>query len=71
MRCRCSISDCTSPAPAEAQAAKRQKREQGDQLYAEYVLGFTTLAAGEASASQVLDAYRLRWQIELTFSSLW
>jgi hypothetical protein len=38
--------------------------------YAEYVLVFTTLPASEASTEQVLEAYRLRWQIELTFKRL-
>jgi IS4 transposase len=43
---------------------------QETRFYAEYVLVFTTLAVREASANQVLDAYRLRWQIELTFKRL-
>ena len=38
--------------------------------YAEYVLVFTTLPYSEASAAQVLEAYRLRWQVELTFKRL-
>lgn len=38
--------------------------------FAEYVLVFTTLPAAEASADQVLEAYRLRWQVELTFKRL-
>jgi Transposase DDE domain len=38
--------------------------------YAEYVLVFTTLPATAASAEQVLEAYRLRWQVELTFKRL-
>lgn len=38
--------------------------------YAEYVLVFTTLPDTEASAHQVLEAYRLRWQVELTFKRL-
>jgi IS4 transposase len=38
--------------------------------YATYVLVFTTLQAQQASAEQVLEAYRLRWQIELTFKGL-
>src|SRR5271163_2546730 len=38
--------------------------------YAEYVLVFTTLPGAEASADQVLEAYRLRWQVELTFKRL-
>jgi hypothetical protein len=38
--------------------------------YAEYVLVFTTLPDSEASVEQVLEAYRLRWQVELTFKRL-
>lgn len=38
--------------------------------YACYVLVFTTLPKGQASVRQVLDCYRLRWQIELTFKRL-
>ena len=38
--------------------------------YAEYVLVFTTLPDSEASVDQVLEAYRLRWQVELTFKRL-
>lgn len=38
--------------------------------HAEYVLVFTTLPEAEASAEQVLELYRLRWQIELTFKRL-
>ena len=37
---------------------------------AKYVLVFTTLNAEQASAGQVLEAYRLRWQVELTFKRL-
>src|SRR5208337_4721991 len=38
--------------------------------YAEYVLVFTTLPDTEATVDKVLEAYRLRWQIELTFKRL-
>jgi Transposase DDE domain len=38
--------------------------------FAEYVLVFTTLSASEASVDQVLETYRLRWQVELTFKRL-
>jgi len=38
--------------------------------YAKYVLVFTTLNAQQATATEVLEAYRLRWQIELTFKRL-
>lgn len=39
-------------------------------LCAQYVLVFTTLAAQEASAERVLELYRLRWQVELSFKRL-
>ncbi len=38
--------------------------------YARYVLVFTTLPRSRATARQVLECYRLRWQIELTFKRL-
>lgn len=38
--------------------------------FAEYVLVFTTLPAATASTEQILEAYRLRWQVELTFKRL-
>jgi hypothetical protein len=36
-------------------------------VYAEYVMVFTTFAAESFSAEQVLEFYRIRWQIELVF----
>lgn len=39
-------------------------------LCARYVLVFTTLRSEEASAEKVLELYRLRWQIELSFKRL-
>ena len=38
--------------------------------YASYVMVFTTLPQSEAGGSRVLECYRLRWQIELTFKRL-
>lgn len=38
--------------------------------YANYVLVFTTLPSRQATTGQVLECYRLRWQIELTFKRL-
>jgi len=38
--------------------------------YAQYVLVFTTVAEEELSASEVLEWYRLRWQVELVFKRL-
>ena len=35
--------------------------------FARYVIVFTTFPADQFSASQVLDWYRLRWQVELVF----
>jgi len=63
-----------------ARRAQRQlirKAQQGKgkvtpdkQAFARYVLVFTTLPQSQASAEQVLECYRLRWQIELTFKRL-
>jgi hypothetical protein len=38
--------------------------------YACYVMVFTTLTAAEASGVEILECYRQRWQIELTFKRL-
>jgi len=38
--------------------------------YACYVLVFTTLPKDRATVRQVLECYRLRWQVELTFKRL-
>ena len=40
------------------------------QAYARFVIVFTTVPDQLASTDQVLEAYRLRWQIELTFKRL-
>lgn len=37
---------------------------------AHYVLVFTTLPRAEASAARVLEMYRLRWQVELSFKRM-
>lgn len=60
------------------QAQRRLDRKQQDgksvgpetRKYAEYVLVFTTLPASEASTDKILETYRLRWQVELTFKRL-
>ena len=60
----------------QAHRRLREKQQNGKSVseltyrYAEYVLVFTTLAAQTASTRQVLDCYRLRWQVELTFKRL-
>jgi hypothetical protein len=54
----------------------RDKQQRGKsvgpltQLCARYVLVFTTLPKKEATAEKVLEIYRLRWQIELSFKRL-
>jgi hypothetical protein len=53
------------------EASKRQRQVKPETLeYAKYVLVFTTLPALEFSAAEVLEWYRLRWQIELLFKRL-
>lgn len=54
-----------------------QKSQQGGAVpqpetltYAGYVMVFTTLRAEEFPAAEVLEIYRLRWQIELVFKRL-
>jgi Transposase DDE domain len=60
----------------QARRRLREKQQNGKSAseltyqYAEYVLVFTTLTAEMATTRQVLDCYRLRWQVELTFKRL-
>jgi hypothetical protein len=60
---------------AERKLARKQQKGKGKvtpekREYACYVLVFTTLPPSRATAAQVLECYRLRWQIELTFKRL-
>ena len=53
----------------QRKASKKQTTLKPETLeYAKYVIVFTTLAA--ESAGEVLECYRLRWQIELTFKRM-
>jgi len=61
----------------KAQRRLTHRRQQGKarvtaetREYACYVLVFTTLREGQATAREVLESYRLRWQIELIFKRL-
>ncbi len=49
--------------------AKRKGRQPRDETlrYARYVILFTTFPVDEFSAEDILDWYRLRWQVELVF----
>jgi hypothetical protein len=61
------------PADEVEKARKRLRKEQGGSLSKEsleaaaYVILFTTVPRDRMSASRCLEAYRLRWQIELQF----
>jgi len=49
---------------------KQQKTRPATIVSASYIVVFTTLPTAEATAKEVLDCYRLRWQIELVFKRL-
>jgi hypothetical protein len=61
------------PEPAAGQARLRVLREYGTQTTpemleaADYVALFTTTPASRLSAARCVEAYRLRWQVELQF----
>jgi len=64
-------------ATQRAQRIIRRKAQQGGPEtrpetleYAAYVLVFTTLPSGQFRCSEVLEWYRVRWQIELVFKRL-
>jgi len=53
----------------ERKASKKQTKTKPETLeYAKYVIVFTTQPT--AAAGQILEWYRLRWQIELVFKRL-
>ncbi|MYG04896.1 MAG: transposase, partial [Acidobacteriia bacterium] len=50
-------------------ASKKGRQLQPQTLeFAKYVIVFTTFSEAEFSAAQVLDWYRMRWQVELVFA---
>lgn len=60
---------------AQRRITRRQQRGKSSATpetreYACYILVFTTLPAQELTAPEILECYRLRWQIELTFKRL-
>lgn len=62
-------------ARAQRKLTRKQQRGKSTVLpetreFANYVMVFTSLPDDAASAEQVLECYRLRWQIELTFKRL-
>lgn len=62
-------------ARAQRLLTRKQQKGHGKVLaktrdYAQHILVFTSLSKQQASAHEVLECYRLRWQIELTFKRL-
>lgn len=52
-------------------ARKKQKQVSEEALHlAEFIMVFTTVSAKELSTEEVLEMYRVRWQIELRFKHL-
>jgi transposase len=71
----CAVRKSAAAAEKSRQRVRRESQRNGTQLQpqtleaAEYVLIFTTLPM-EIGAAEVMDVYRLRWQIELEFKRL-
>src|SRR5579859_1223885 len=64
---------CRLPEDRAEEARRRVRKEQGASITAEtlemasYVVLFTTVATDRLSATWCMEAYRLRWQVELLF----
>lgn len=71
----CAVRKSAAAAEKSRQRVKRESQRNGTQVQpqtleaADYVLIFTTLPA-EVDAGEILNVYRLRWQIELEFKRL-
>jgi transposase len=53
------------------EARRKQKQVNDDALrLAEFVMVFTTVSSNELTTREVLELYRVRWQIELRFKHL-
>lgn len=71
----CVLRKCEEAAARARERVRRESQRGGTELQpqtleaADYVFVFTTLGP-EVSAEQVMDLYRLRWQIELEFKRL-
>ena len=54
-----------------ADASKKQKQLKPETLeYAKYIIVFSTYPKAEFSTAELLEWYRLRWQVELVFKRL-
>ena len=72
----CAVRKSAAAIALAQQRLRRKARKQGWQvqpeslLYAQYVMVLSTFPAAEYSTRRVLEAYRLRWQVELVFKRL-
>ena len=72
----CAVRKSAEAARRARRTARREARRQGSEVrpatlaFAEYVIVFTTFCQDSFSAREVLEWYRLRWQVELVFKRL-
>ena len=72
----CAVRKSTQAAARARKRARREARRQGSVVrpatlaYADFVIVFTTFPEQSFSAREVLEWYRLRWQVELVFKRL-
>ena len=72
----CAVRKSTAAIALAQRKLRRKACKQGWQvqpqslLYAQYVMVLSTFPAAEYSTRRVLEAYRLRWQVELVFKRL-
>ena len=72
----CTVRKSVEAARRARKRARREVRRQGSKVkpetlaYANYVIVFTTFPEEECGAREVLECYRLRWQVELAFKRL-
>ena len=72
----CAVRKSTEAARRARRRARREAKRQGSTVkpatlaFANYVIVFTTFCERSFSAGEVLERYRLRWQVELVFKRL-
>ena len=72
----CAVRKSAQAAARARKTARREARRQGSEVrpatlaFARYVIVFTTFSEEAFSAREVLEWYRLRWQVELVFKRL-
>ena len=72
----CAVRKSTQAAARARKRARREAKRQGSEVkpatlaYADYVIVFTTFCERSFGAGEVLEWYRLRWQVELVFKRL-